>query len=81
MFAANLDLSNCKFVDGRLAGRILAAEFRRNGLKYQSRKNLTTCEGRRDVTFPFHFVGADDEAGPNCTGQPEVNSYYERLTP
>ena len=77
-FAANLDLNNCKFVDGRSAGRILAAEFRRNGLLYQPRKKLVTCEGQREVKFPFHFLGADDESGPNYTGQPAVDSYYER---
>jgi len=77
-FAANLDLNNCKFADGRSAGRLLAAEFRRNGLQYQPRKKLVTCEGRRDVKFPFHFLGGDDESGPNYTRQPAVDSYYER---
>lgn len=79
LFAANVDLNNCKLVDGRSATRILAAEFRRNSLEYQSRKKLIRCEGRKTVMFPFRFIGADDEAGPNYTGQPAVNSYYERL--
>lgn len=77
LFAANLDLHNCKFVDGRLASRILASKFRGTGMRYQNRKKLITCEGRRDCRLPFHFVGADDEAGPNYTGQPAVDSYYE----
>ncbi|HEV3343189.1 MAG TPA: class I SAM-dependent methyltransferase [Pirellulales bacterium] len=81
LFAANLDLSNCKFLDGRSASRIVSAEFRRNTLQYRSRRKLLTCEGRRAVKFPFRFVGADDEAGPNYTGQPAVDSYYERLPP
>lgn len=80
LFAANLDLNNCKLVDGRSATRIVAAEFRRNSLEYQSRKKLIRCEGRKSVTFPFNFVGADDESGPNYTGQPAVDSYYERTS-
>lgn len=81
MFAANLDVNDCKFKDGRSAGRFLAAEFRRNGIEYQSRKKLVACEGRREVKFSVNFVGADDEMGPNYTGQPAVGSYYERLLP
>jgi SAM-dependent methyltransferase len=77
-FAANLDLNNCKFADGRSAARIFAAEFRRNGIQYQPRKKLVTCKGRQDVKFQFRFLGADDESGPNYTGQPAVDSYYER---
>jgi SAM-dependent methyltransferase len=79
LFAANLDLNNCKFVDGRLAGRIIGIEFRRNGLRYDRRKKLLTCEGRREVKFDLRFVGADDEAGPNYTCQPAVDSYYQSV--
>jgi hypothetical protein len=25
----------------------------------------------------YHYVGADNQAGPNYTGQPAVDSYYE----
>lgn len=77
LFIANLDLNNCKFLDGRPATRSIATVLRRNGLIYQSRKKLIRCEGRKSVVLPFRFAGADDEAGPNYTGQPAVNSYYE----
>jgi SAM-dependent methyltransferase len=80
LFAANLDLRNCKFVDGRSANRMLASECREAGVHYHSRKKLLTCAGRRDMTFPFRFVGAYDQAGPNYTGQPAVDSYYEAVS-
>jgi trans-aconitate methyltransferase len=80
LFAANLDLNNCKWVDGTSATRILAAAFRRNGLQYRSRKKLVRCEGRKTVAFPIHFVGADDQAGPNYTGQAAVDSIYARCS-
>lgn len=81
LFAANLDLNDCKLVGERSATRILAAEIRRIGLHYQSRKKLIRSEGRKSMTLPFNFVGADDQAGPNYTGQPAVHSYYERRYP
>ena len=77
-FAANLDLNNFKFVGGRSAGRAVTVELRKSGLEYQARKKLLTCNGHRANSFPFRFLGADDEAGPNYTGQPAVDSYYER---
>ena len=29
------------------------------------------------MTFHGRYRGADDQAGPNYTGQPAVNSYYD----
>lgn len=37
-----------------------------------------TCTGRRDVSLGYTYLGADDNAGPNYTNQPAVNSYYQR---
>jgi hypothetical protein len=28
------------------------------------------------IHLNFEYLGADDQAGPNYTGQPVVNSYY-----
>ena len=75
---ASLDLSSIKLGLGQSANRAVGSEFRRQGLPYDSRKKRVTCEGRKSVTMPFRYLGADDQAGPNYTGQPAVNSYYER---
>jgi transposase len=32
--------------------------------------------GRRDIDLPYQYLGADDHAGPNYTGQPAVHSVY-----
>ena len=29
------------------------------------------------MNLPYRYLGADDQAGPNYTGQPAVDSYYE----
>ena len=76
-FNAHLDLSNLKLDDGRSAARCVPAALRRAGLEYDRRQ--VRCAGRRDVTLPFAYLGADDGAGPNYTGQPSVNAHY-RLT-
>ena len=78
LFVANLDLKNLKLADGRAAGRRVVSELRRVGIEYDRRKRLLTCRGRRDVSLPFRYLGADDGAGPNYTGQPAVDSYYHR---
>jgi len=37
---------------------------------------LVTCTGSRAVSLPYRYLGADDQAGANYTGQPAVHSYY-----
>ncbi len=76
-FVANLDLTNIKFADGRVASRIVAKELRQAGLEYDSRRKLVHCSRRIDARLPFRYCGANDQAGPNYTKQPAVDSYYE----
>lgn len=78
-FVANLDVNNFKSIDGRSAARCVATQFREHGLEYNARKKLVSCERRKLVAFPLQYLGADDTAGPNYTGQPAVDSYYEKL--
>ena len=79
LFVANLDMSNVKFADGSSAVRQVTAELRRAGLEFQLRRRFVICRGKRTVALPFRYVGADDQAGPNYTGQPAVDSYYESV--
>jgi trans-aconitate methyltransferase len=78
VLAASLGLENFRDPLGRPAARGIAQALRQAGFTYHARARRIHCEGRRDVAFPFRYVGADDEAGPNYTGQPAVHSYYER---
>ena len=79
LFVANLDLRNLRYADGKPAARLVAAAFRRGGLEYQCRRRLVVCRGNRALTLPFRYLGADDQAGPNYTGQPAVDSVYEEI--
>jgi SAM-dependent methyltransferase len=77
LFVASLDLHNVKIADGLAAERRVAADLRRSGLEYDRRRRLVTCRVRKVVDFPYRYLGADDHAGPNYTGQPAVDSYYD----
>ncbi|OJW22264.1 MAG: hypothetical protein BGO49_07200 [Planctomycetales bacterium 71-10] len=76
LFTASLDLHNVKISDGKPTGRRVAADLRRAGLDYDRRRRLVVCRGRKVVDLPHRYLGADDRAGPNYTGQPAVDSYY-----
>jgi SAM-dependent methyltransferase len=76
LLVANLDLTNLKLADGRAGGRKIVSDLQRAGINYDGRKRLLVCRGRKLVSFPYQYSGADDGAGPNYTGQPAVDSYY-----
>ncbi|MGW3891479.1 class I SAM-dependent methyltransferase [Micromonospora chokoriensis] len=75
-FVADLDLSSIRLSDGRPAGQRLTARLRAAGFAYDSRRRRISCIGRRDVRLPYRYLGADDRAGANYTGQPAVHSHY-----
>jgi len=66
-----------KFTNEPNHGRRMVAGLRDAGLEYDRRRRLVACQGRKHPEFPFRYLGADDRAGPNYTGQPAVDSYYE----
>ena len=78
LFVADLDLAAIRLPDGRPAGRPLTAALRAAGFTYDSRRRRITRTDKREITLPFEYLGADDRAGPNYTGQPAVHSYYTR---
>ena len=79
IFVANLDLGTVRLSDGRPAGRVLSRWMKANGFNYDSAHHGIRRSGGSNATPPYRYLGADDRAGPNYTGQPAVQSYYERL--
>jgi trans-aconitate methyltransferase len=77
LFVANLDIHNLKISDESQSVRRVASDLRRAGFEYDRRKRLIICRGRKVVNLPLRYLGADDTAGPNYTGQPAVDSHYE----
>ncbi|MFD4670673.1 class I SAM-dependent methyltransferase [Lentzea sp. NPDC058450] len=78
-FAANFDVAGVRRPDGSPFGRELTTALRDNGFTYDSRRRLVGYEGPGTPRLPFAYLGADDRAGPNYTGQPAVHSCYEAL--
>lgn len=76
LLVANLDLANLRGEEGQRLARTAGRLFRRAKLDYHPRQRLLSCRGRREVSFPLVYLGADDDAGPNYTGQPAVHSRY-----
>jgi hypothetical protein len=53
------------------------AELRRQGFGYDAARRLVSRRGAGSVRFPCRYLGADDQVGPNYTGQPAVGSFYQ----
>lgn len=76
LFVANLDLNNVRIEPHAGSNRELSAALRDAGVAYSPRNKIVRCEGRKVLSWPYQYLGADDEAGPNYTGQPAVTSCY-----
>lgn len=79
LFLANIDFENIKKQDRSSLKKALVKSCNSQGLQYDSKNRLLKCKGRKDVKFGFHYLGANDQAGPNYTGQPVVDSYYKEV--
>jgi SAM-dependent methyltransferase len=79
VFLANLDPDNLKFPNGANAGNKVILDLRKIGFEYKAGKRLIICKGRKDFTLKYRYLGADDTAGPNYSGQAAVDSHYEQL--
>lgn len=79
VFLANLDLNNFRFENEKPAGQIIAKNLRRKGFDFNSKKHLLSVSGKKKVEFDFDYLGADDSAGANYTGQAVVASYYKTI--
>ena len=78
-FAANFDARSVRRADGAPAGRRLTTELRRQGFAYDAARHRISRHGGGEVRLSYRYLGADDQAGPNYTGQPAVASFYEPL--
>jgi SAM-dependent methyltransferase len=76
VFAASFDSNAIRYADGKPVTRRIAAVLRRAGCDYNARRHVLIARGRREIDWDLEYVGADEKAGPNYTGQPAVHSYY-----
>ncbi|GAA2071296.1 class I SAM-dependent methyltransferase [Actinomadura alba] len=77
LLVANLDLRGIRPAGGAPAGRRLTTALRAQGFGYDPARRRISLRGACTVRLPYRYLGADDRAGPNYTGQPAVESHYE----
>ncbi|AEV97185.1 hypothetical protein A4D02_17540 [Niastella koreensis] len=80
LFIANLDLRNI-LIENNDTEDYLLDIFEKHDVKYNSRTRILACKGPRQIDFALTYKGANDEAGPNYTGQDAVCSVYEVREP
>lgn len=72
-FIAHLDLQNIAVPPGISLKKIFSGD----GIQYSSRTRIIRRTGTLAFNAGLSYVGADDQAGPNYTGQGAVTSYYD----
>ena len=78
-FYGNLDLQNIRLPSGKSAEKWVRHHWKEIGWEYHVRKKLLLIAGNKNEAKRWKYVGADDQAGPNYTGQEVINSYYELI--
>jgi SAM-dependent methyltransferase len=76
VFQAHLDLANLRHTDQKRFGPSVKLWLVSAGFDWHAGFHRLTRVGPVELEGPWHYVGADDSAGPNFTGQPAVNSWY-----
>lgn len=74
---AHFDPQSIKTHKGKSLSRVVLNVLQESGYEYSKSKRL--IRGFGPLSFPFKYLGCDPKAGPNYTGQPAVDSYYEKL--
>ena len=77
MLIVNLDLANLRLTNGQSLTRRIVKRFRECGFDYNPRRHILSCVGNKSPSFGYRYIGADDTAGPNYSGQEAVDSIYE----
>lgn len=80
MLAAHLDFRNLRVTGEKSYAAQIGKDLRRAGFQYvKGSRLLTYSRSTSACPLPYRYLGADDKAGANYTGQAAVNSYYERI--
>jgi len=80
LLIANLDLKSIK-VEGDAGNARLNGLLQRSRIEYNARRKVVVCKGSRELLIDIAYLGANDKAGPNYTGQEAVDSHYTMRNP
>jgi len=77
VFLANFEPKSVKLIGKQNSNGVFSNFLRKQKFTVDYRKHLLTLKGKKNFALSFEYLGADDQAGPNYTGQPGVDSYYK----
>jgi len=77
LFIGNLDLQNIKLLGNSNQQSALKKYFKEEAIVYDAKSKLLSVQGNKVVNSRFKYVGSNDKAGPNYTGQNAVDSIYK----
>jgi SAM-dependent methyltransferase len=77
LLVADFDAESIRDGRGRTVARKVVSMLRAAGWEYDARRKRVRCVGPGGLKLAASYLGADDTAGPNYTGQPAVTSYYD----
>jgi ubiquinone/menaquinone biosynthesis C-methylase UbiE len=80
IFMANLDIKNIEITNSKNTKKALKSYFDESKINYNARTKMLTIIGAKNIENRFSFIGADDKAGINYTGQSVVDSFYSILS-
>ncbi|WP_338768886.1 methyltransferase domain-containing protein [Bernardetia sp. ABR2-2B] len=78
MLLANLDIKDIEITNEVDSKKAIQKYFRKENIDYNLRTKLLSIEGNKNMQDDFIYLGADDKAGANYTGQDVVKSYYKK---
>ena len=78
LFIANFDIKSIS-IAGIDTVAHLKNYFKKFQIAYDARKKIIKKLGPVTMEFKLSYIGADDKAGPNYTGQDAVTSYYTEI--
>jgi SAM-dependent methyltransferase len=79
LFLANIDPNSFCDENSSSIAKPITKMLKTQGVNYNNKKHLISCQGKKLVSFPYYYLGASDLAGANYTKQPAINSYYKKI--
>ena len=80
LLMVHVDYRNLRIADKEQSGAQIGRDLHRAGFQYLPGRHLLIRKGSTSCNaLPYRYLGADDKAGPNYTGQAAIDSYYERV--
>jgi len=76
LFIGNLDLNNIEIEGHKHPKKVILDFFKKNKIDYNQRTKIISAKSSIEIKNNLLYLGANDKAGPNYTGQEAVNSIY-----